>query len=116
MSEHAQEQATEEPKTETVMEGLIAHTGCEVYMRANLTHNSKSTNIDTTAYVKCASPDLMVKFFGAGPEGVLEAALQSAFDVSLREATRRGKPVAAVLQPDGFAEVPPLSELPELPF
>lgn len=76
---------------------IVLEEGLEVRMRANLTHNSKSTNIDTTAEVKyfgLASDETRIV---KRAEVTLAAALEATFRVTLAEATRRASnPVKAV--------------------
>lgn len=80
--------------------------GVEVYMRTNLTHNSKSTNIDTTAAVRYFGSGGAVPKIMAASEAILASALEASFRVALAEARRRaGTPIDAQ----------PVSEVPEEP-
>lgn len=91
-----------------------------IRVRVNLTHNSKGTNIDTTAEVDAESPDALEAAWGLrNPDRLIAALLRSAFVVGAYEAQLRGKPVEQVPALDGFSELPPLSLIQnpdEVPF
>lgn len=79
----------------------------EAYYRVNLTHNSKSTNIETTASLKFDRPEsVMAAFGGNGPDAMLGALLASAFDSGAKEALRRGKPLTEIQPMSGFHPIP----------